>query len=164
MLAKHAATPTTLDSVDDDTVVVATRPMYEFVSPDGGMFVWVRVLIEQHPAYKLFTRRRTKRDMMVALWEFVAETQLALACPGWIFAASDEIKEGEGAEMMRFCFAAIEEAQVANATERWGRGVQAFWGMGADEIEAWVAGKEGKSERGEVVEGVVSLGWTGGAN
>lgn len=155
-LAKHASTPTTHDDDADDAVVVATKPMYEFVSPDGGMFVWVRVRIEEHPAYKSFTRSRTKLEMMTALWGFVADTQLALPCPGWIFAASERIKQREAAEMMRFCFAAVEEVEVGEATERWGRGVQVFWGMSEGDIVAWL---EGKKEKGDVAEGVVGVGW-----
>lgn len=158
LLAKHAFTSTMHDSDSDDTVVVATRPMYEFVSPDGGMFVWVRVRIEEHPAYKSFIRRRTKLEMMRALWMFVAETQLSLPCPGWTFAGSEKIKEGKAAEMMRFCFAAVEEVEVGEATERWGKGVQVFWGMDEREIVAWLKESKEKKESGEVVEGVVGVG------
>lgn len=158
LLTKHAFTSTMHDSDSDDTVVVATRPMYEFVSPDGGMFVWVRVRIEEHPAYKSFTRRRTKLEMMTALWMFVAETQLSLPCPGWTFAGSEKIKEGKAAEMMRFCFAAVEEVEVGEATERWGKGVQVFWGMDEGEIVAWLKGSKEKKESGEVVKGVVGVG------
>lgn len=166
MLAKHALTSTTHDSDSDSggTVVITTRPIYEFASPDGGMFVWVRVRIEEHPAYESFTRRRTKLEMMKALWGFVAETQLSLPCPGWTFAASERIKEGEAAEMMRFCFAAVEEVEVSEATERWGRGAQVFWGMDEEEIVAWLEGNKEHVESGEVVDGVVGVGWAGGPN
>lgn len=157
-LEKHAETVVTSGDEEEEVVVEKVR-MYEFEKPMGGMFVWVNVNIMRHPAYEEYTgvRGHTKLEMMMQLWGYVAETQLSLPAPGWVFAASEEIKEDEAAVKLRFCFAAIEEDGVAEATERWGRGVEAFWGLDADAIEEW---GEGKGKR--VVGEVVSLGWAGG--
>lgn len=158
-LSANAMITTTCDD-DDGTVMVGSTRMYDFDRPDGGMFVWVRVHIETHPAYAAFTSAgRSKREMMEALWKFVAATQHALPCPGWTFGATESIKQGPAAERMRFCFAAVEATEVVDATRRWGRGVQVFWEMEAEEIVDWVRRNEAQSE---VVEDVVPLGWAGG--
>lgn len=136
VLSKYAFVPTTHD--DGDAVVVARARMFDFTPPDGGMFVWVHIHITSHPAFAAFTQTRSKREMMTALWEWVSEKQRSVPCPGWIFGADERVREGEGAERMRFCFAAVDEHEVSEATERWGKGVGAFWGLEAAQIEAWV--------------------------
>ncbi|KAH8147765.1 uncharacterized protein LAJ45_08231 [Morchella importuna] len=159
VLEKHSNA--VLHFIEGDSIVVKKTRVYEFDSPDGGMFIWVRVLIESHPAYTEYTSTlgHSKLDMMTNLWSYIAETQLSMPCPGWTFAPNAEIREGKSAERMRFCFAAINENQIREATERWGKGLQDFWGLGAKDIDDW--GKRPESVRGGK-EGVVSLGWTGG--
>lgn len=60
---------------------------------------------------------------------------------------------------MRFCFAAIDEKLVREATERWSKGLQDFWGLGAKEIDDW--SKRPESLRAGKKEGIVALGWAG---
>lgn len=162
-LEKHAETIVTTS--DGDEVVVEKVRMYEFEKPMGGMFVWVHVRVVEHPAYKEYTgvRGHTKLEMATQLWMYVAETQLTLPCPGWTFAANEGIRDEAGPEKFRFCFAAIEEEGIEEATERFGKGVEAFWGLSAGEIEAWGKQSEERRTRGEWVgSGVVGLGWAGG--
>lgn len=92
--------------------------------------------------------------MVQALWGWVAETQLALPCPGWVFGADERLREE--AEQMRFCFAAIEESEVKEATERWVSGAAAFWELDAVQIEAWVRGNQKRD-----LVGIVGIGWAG---
>lgn len=161
-LEKHAEA--VVAEVGEDGVMVEKVRMYDFEKPMGGMFVWVRVNIRLHPAYEKYTAvlGHTKLDMMMQLWGYVAETQLSLPCPGWTFAANGEIKEDAAAERLRFCFAAIEEEAVGEATERFGKGAEAFWGLSAEEIEEFGRESEERRMRGEQVVGVKALGWAGG--
>lgn len=153
-LSKHPSIPSIRE--DGDSIVISHAHMFDFTPPDGGMFVWVRIHITSHPAFTDFTRSRTKREMVQALWGWVAETQLSLPCPGWVFGADERLRED--AEQMRFCFAAIEESEVKEATERWVSGAAAFWELDAVQIEAWVRGNQKRD-----LVGIVGIGWAGGA-
>jgi DNA-binding transcriptional MocR family regulator len=128
-------------SQEDDIEVVSKTQLYSFTKPDGGMFVWVRINITEHPAYREFIKRgNTKKDMVMKLWDWGAITQKALASPGGIF-AGDEDCQDKADEFFRFCFAAIELEEVKDATKRWVAGIKAFW-----ELKAWEIEKIGEEE------------------
>lgn len=132
---EHIAISSSLSPSDDDLEIVSKTQRYAFARPDGGMFIWVRVLIASHPAYAAFVARGgTKVKMSSKLWDWVALTQRSLPSPGWLFAGHPS-RQDAAAEHFRFCFAAIELAEVRSATERWVKGVDAFWALSAREIE-----------------------------
>jgi DNA-binding transcriptional MocR family regulator len=126
---------------DDDIEVVSKTQLYSFTKPDGGMFVWVRINIASHPAYREFIKRgNSKKDMLMKLWDWGAITQKSLPSPGGIFAGAEECQL-EADEFLRFCFAAIELEEVKDATKRWVLGIKAFW-----ELKAWEIEKIGEEE------------------
>jgi len=120
----------------DDLEVVERTQLYSFAKPDGGMFVWVRMNLRSHPAYRCFLARgNTKADLMAKLWDWNVLTQLVLASPGGIFAAAEGEPRDKADECFRFSFAAIELDEVKSATARWLKGTSEFWRLQAWEIE-----------------------------
>jgi len=140
-------------SSSSDFEMVTKTKFYTFYPPDGGMFIWVHILITSHPAYAEFLERgNSKADMMEKLWSWGAITQMSLPSPGGIFAGHECCKE-KADEYLRFCFAAIELDEVKSATERWVQGIHEFWELEAGEIEKIgeeevVGGRKGKLEIG----------------
>jgi len=117
-------------------VSVSEKRLYSFIVPDGGMFVWVRMHYANHPAYKEWLDRgNTLPKFAEKLWDYSALYKKALPSPGGVFAPTKEILDGAASEHFRFCFAAIEEEELKNATARWSEGVKEFWELSADEIE-----------------------------
>ncbi|TGZ77018.1 PLP-dependent transferase, partial [Ascodesmis nigricans] len=116
------------------TVHVSKIKMLEFRPPAGGMFVWVRIKIRNHPVYKAFRRAGWSREEMVRkLWLYVAMRKLVLVAPGEMFRPDETV---DAVEYWRLCFAAVEEGEVERATRRLCEGVEEFWGLGVGEIEA----------------------------
>ncbi|KAI5852392.1 pyridoxal phosphate-dependent transferase [Tricharina praecox] len=119
----------------DDLEVVERTQLYSFNKPEGGMFVWIRMDVSSHPAYKAFiSRGNSKADMLTKLWEWNAVTQLALPCPGGMFTGGEKCRD-KADDYFRFCFAAIELEEVKAATSRWVQGTEKFWHLKAWEIE-----------------------------
>jgi DNA-binding transcriptional MocR family regulator len=123
------------DDYDDAAVEIRKHVLFSFVKPDGGMFVWVRVHIADHPAFEEYTAKHSKAEMMEKLWDFVAVEERTLPSPGGIFAPTPEIEKGMACEYFRFCFAAIDYVDVRNATKRFGDGMRKFWKLSVGEIE-----------------------------
>ncbi|KAI5787313.1 pyridoxal phosphate-dependent transferase [Geopyxis carbonaria] len=138
-IASHAA--------DGDCEKVSRTEMLRFAPPAGGMFVWVRVLLHNHPAWAAWAARgHTRGDMLWRLWMFVAETRLSMPCPGQVFASTPQM--AQECDLLRFCFSGVEEEEVAPATERWVEGCGAFWELGVEEVEAIGEGEDVVADAG----------------
>lgn len=132
---EHGKEVILVSSASPELEIITKSRMYSFKIPDGGMFIWVHVHIANHPAYQSFLARgNTKFQAMRKLWEWIAITQKSLAGPGDIF-AGHESTASDASERFRLCFSAIELDEVLDATERWVKGICAFWSLQAREIE-----------------------------
>jgi DNA-binding transcriptional MocR family regulator len=143
-----------LSREDSDWAVVSKVKLYEFDWPRAGMFVWIKMMFESHPLWGQVDGPKMAR----ALWIFLTtKPHLVLASPGQIFSPTIEIAEAEGWKYFRLCFAAVSEEEVDASSERFVKGIQAFWKIKSkkdlDDIET--AASEEK-------EGLVDLGlnWT----
>lgn len=100
--------------------------MFTFNWPLGGMFIWVRVKILNHPLSSSIDPRR----LMLALWNFCTQQPYRiLAVPGGDFAANDAVRNAEGYQFLRFCFAAVEESTLAAKSELFADACAQFWNM-----------------------------------
>ena len=105
------------------------KPLFSFVAPSSGMFVWVsphissllplalrihisisrdgfqlKIHFENHPS---FTAPEDKVTLEVKLWEKIADAGVLIG-PGWIFAATEEIQqEAEGHFRIAFSHADV---------------------------------------------------------
>lgn len=100
--------------------------MFTFNWPMGGMFLWVRVQIHNHP----LASSLDPRTLMLALWLFcTANPYRILLVPGGDFAASDVVKNTDGYQYLRFCFAAVEENILATKTRSFVTACNDFWSI-----------------------------------
>lgn len=100
--------------------------MFTFNWPLGGMFIWVQVKIFNHPLSSSIDPRR----LMLALWNFCTQQPYRiLAVPGVDFAANDAVKNAEGYQFLRFCFAAVEESILAAKSKSFADACAKFWGI-----------------------------------
>lgn len=112
-------------SLSGDWGVVDKVPMYDFVWPLGGMFVWVKVNLQTHPLYKKTAPAKLSHALWVHLTE---EPHLVLVSPGTIFGSTQEIAETRGWQFHRLCFAAVDEPDVEKSSTRYVEGFKSFWG------------------------------------
>ncbi|KAL5507793.1 hypothetical protein ACEPAH_5411 [Sanghuangporus vaninii] len=69
------------------------KPLFSFVAPTSGMFVWIKIHFENLPS---FSAPEDKATMEVRLWEKIADAGVLIG-PGWIFAATEDVpQEAEG--------------------------------------------------------------------
>ena len=111
-----------LDDLDTWEVITKT-PMYSFVWPAGGMFVWIKVCFETHPLRSKYQIEKLSKALWVHLTK---KPYLCLAGPGSMFAVTEKTVE-ESPLYMRLCFAAIPDEDVEGVSRRLVEGFRAFW-------------------------------------
>lgn len=123
------------DADSDDWAVIETSDIYSLIRPLGGMFVWVRFDFTLHPLAKKIPHARLSRALWV-LW--TSAPYRVLVSPGSIFAPTPEIRDRDGYNCFRMCFAACPEEDVVPITKRFVKGARAFFrirdGAKIDEI------------------------------
>lgn len=138
---------------EDDWAVVSKTLMYDFDWPQGGMFIWVRVLYENHPLASKFEGAFLAK----ALWVFLTrKPYLVLLAPGAIFSPTEEIRDQAGWRFFRLCFAAVKEEEVKTFSESFVKGVKDFWRIKNAKVMEEI-GRE-VSQGSVEMEGVVDLG------
>lgn len=111
-------------SISDEWSVVDTIPMYDFVWPLGGMFVWVKLNFETHPLWK----KAGGEKLGHALWVYLTtDKYLVLAAPGQIFSPTEDVRREKSWRYFRLCFAAVDLPDVQKTSERFVEGVKSFW-------------------------------------
>ncbi|PLB42304.1 putative aromatic amino acid aminotransferase [Aspergillus candidus] len=108
---------------DNEWECIERTPMYEFSRPAGGMFVWLRVRLENHPLHGKYAEARLTRALWVML---TREPYLCLLGPGTMFAPDEAVVE-KAASFFRLCFAAMPAEEVEGVTRRVTDGMKAFW-------------------------------------
>ena len=123
-LSEALAASSLSDHDEDEWSVVEKAQMYSFDWPVGGMFLWVRLHFDTHPLADKILGARLSR----AMWLFwTTKPYLVLVSPGTIFSPNDEIREKEGWQYFRLCFAACDEDELKPISKRFVDGVNAFW-------------------------------------
>jgi aromatic amino acid aminotransferase I / 2-aminoadipate transaminase len=103
-------------------VLVRREPLISFVPPMAGMFLWIRVALEQHPQYD----GSNAVVLMDALWVHICVEEDLLIVPGRMCAATDEQRE-EAAKYFRVSFSIGEKNEVDEMVTRFGRAVRWFF-------------------------------------
>lgn len=111
-------------SMSQEWSVVDTVPMFDFVWPLGGMFVWVKVNFETHPLWKKTSPEKLSRRLWIHL---TTPEHLILVAPGSLFAPTEEIRQEKSFSYMRICFAAVDEQDVGPMSHRFVEGLKSFW-------------------------------------
>lgn len=74
----------------DEKHTFGTKPLFSFVPPSSGMFVWLRVHFENHPAFTGEPEDTAKLEEK--LWVKIAEAGVLIG-PGMYFAATPDIDD-----------------------------------------------------------------------
>ncbi|CZR65785.1 related to aromatic amino acid aminotransferase 1 [Phialocephala subalpina] len=98
--------------------------MFTFNWPMGGMFLWMKVNVFNHP---LATSIDPKR-LMLALWSLCTQhSYRILTVPGGDFAANKAIGNDHGYQFLRFCFTAVEETVLEDKSHAFVAACLNFW-------------------------------------
>jgi DNA-binding transcriptional MocR family regulator len=113
---------------EDEWSVVEKTQLYSFEWPAGGMFLWLKIHFVSHPLYKEYSKRGDAARLSRALWVFwVKDPFKVLVSPGSMFSPTAEISAEQGWQYFRLCFAAINDDELGDVTQRLADGVNAFW-------------------------------------
>ena len=111
-------------SMSEDWSVVDTVPIYDFIWPMGGMFLWIKLNFETHPLWK----KTSHEKLSHALWVYLTtDKYLILVAPGQIFSPTQEIRDAKSWAYFRLCFAAVDLPDVEKTSHRFVEGCQSFW-------------------------------------
>lgn len=80
--ARAVNEPSTFAWCTDDASAEKGKQLLSFVAPQGGMFVWLRVHLSNHPDFST----TNTADLLIKLWEKIAEAKVLVA-PGNMFNA-----------------------------------------------------------------------------
>ena len=158
-LVKSGRRNSLADEADEWSVVEKTQ-MMSFDWPVGGMFLWLKILFENHPLYSHYKKTDEVNTLSHALWIFwTTEPYLVLVSPGEMFSPTDEIKKAEGWKYFRLCFAAINEDDLAPVSDRLVDAVNAFFRIKdkktieklLEEEEEAVEGRAGLAELAQMI-------------
>ncbi|KZT24540.1 PLP-dependent transferase [Neolentinus lepideus HHB14362 ss-1] len=90
--------------------MTARTPLFSFVPPTSGMFIWLKVHFENHPAFS-----PDDDSFEMKLWVALAEAGLIIS-PGWFFVADDENSPdgpNDGHYRISFSFSEFDELKKA---------------------------------------------------
>ncbi|TFK55669.1 PLP-dependent transferase [Heliocybe sulcata] len=98
------------------------KPLFSFVPPTSGMFIWLKVHFENHPAYAA-----GDDSLEMKLWVAIAEAGLVIG-PGWFFAADDENSpDGPNDGHYRIAFSFSDNDEMKKAVDIFGKVVKEFF-------------------------------------
>ncbi|KZV85986.1 PLP-dependent transferase [Exidia glandulosa HHB12029] len=108
------------------TVLVASsskdsKPLFEFVPPVGGMFIWIKLHLSSHPAHPSTPTEIDELER--SIWVDLAENGL-LVTPGWYFNAA--ALKGQG--HFRIAFSYSDEEEMVKAIAIFARVIKSAFG------------------------------------
>lgn len=103
------------------------RTMFSFVPPTAGMFVWLRLHLDQHPSFV----PGDEDTLETKLWTKLAENKVLFG-PGWMFAANGMVEGSENNDSghFRISFSNGEFADLKKAVTIFGRVIREFFQEG----------------------------------
>ncbi|KAJ2931573.1 hypothetical protein H1R20_g5415, partial [Candolleomyces eurysporus] len=78
----YTAYPKSKDSIMAEKQILTDEPLFSFVPPTSGMYVWLKLHLERHPKHGMVD----SNGLELALWEELAEAGVLFG-PGQLFAA-----------------------------------------------------------------------------
>lgn len=103
------------------------RTMFSFVPPTAGMFVWMKLHLDQHPSFV----PGDEDTLETKLWTKLAENRVLFG-PGWMFAASAMVEGSADNDSghFRVSFSNGEFADLKKAVTIFGRVIREFFQEG----------------------------------
>ncbi|KAM3474109.1 hypothetical protein MY8738_008058 [Beauveria namnaoensis] len=122
---------TPISDLDSDWGVITKTRIMSYDWPRGGMFVWVRIHLENHPLWQAEGTSVPVLDgpaLAQALMIFLThKPQLIIAAPGTMFAATPHVAEETAWAYLRLCFGTETEENIEPCSRRFAAGLQRFW-------------------------------------
>ncbi|KAJ4145814.1 hypothetical protein LMH87_004647 [Akanthomyces muscarius] len=155
---------TPVNDLESDWGVITKTRIMSYDWPRGGMFVWVRIHLENHPLWQAKGTSVPVLDgpaLAQALMIFLThKPQLVIAAPGTMFAATPHVAEDTAWAYLRLCFGTETEEKIAPCSRRFAAGLQRFWRIkSVEEMERLVAELRSSSEPD--LEDLANLGFEG---
>ncbi|KAK3331543.1 pyridoxal phosphate-dependent transferase, partial [Apodospora peruviana] len=103
--------------------------MYDFGVPEGGLYVWVKVHLDEHPLARPHDGKPALaiKDILIRLWNHLVTNFTLLTVPGPLFAVDGTEGARIASHHLRLTFAAVRPADLRRAARLFGEGVKAFW-------------------------------------
>ncbi|KAI9830028.1 MAG: hypothetical protein M1819_005858 [Sarea resinae] len=132
------------DADETDAVTITKTPLYTFLRPQGGMFIWLHLQLSSHP----LAPTTPLSTLANSLWEFLTQpAYLVLVSPGTIFSPTKHIHDTKGWAYFRLCFAAVDTDTVEALSRRLVSGIRDFWDVeSVDEGASWRLGRAGDAD------------------
>ncbi|KAH7887779.1 pyridoxal phosphate-dependent transferase [Phlebopus sp. FC_14] len=109
----------------DEKYPLQSRTMFSFVPPVAGMFVWMKLHLDEHPSFT----PGNEESMEMKLWVRLAENGVVFS-PGWMFNAGvmgvDKVTGGESGHF-RISFSNAEYSELRKAVKIFGRVIRVFF-------------------------------------
>ncbi|KAJ7179162.1 pyridoxal phosphate-dependent transferase [Mycena filopes] len=99
-----------------------SSPLFSFVPPTSGMFVWLKIHFDQHPSISSMTAK----DLEMKLWIELAEAGVLFG-PGSMFSPTGDWSS-ETSGHFRISFSNLEDEEMKKAVEIFGRVIREFMG------------------------------------
>ncbi|KAF9462610.1 pyridoxal phosphate-dependent transferase [Collybia nuda] len=87
-----------------------SKAMFSFVPPTSGMFIWIKLHLDQHPSLK----ELGTAGLEMKLWELLAEAGVLFG-PGSMFGADNEVNGSESIGHFRISFSNAEAKDMEQA-------------------------------------------------
>jgi DNA-binding transcriptional MocR family regulator len=116
---------TPIKAAESDWAVISKTEMYSFFWPHGGMFVWLKLHLENHNLFSKVGGPKLSRT----LWNYLASESQVLVAPGSLFSPTVEIADAEGWKYLRLCFAAVTEEEIDESSKKFTSGMNSFWAI-----------------------------------
>lgn len=146
---------TPIKKEEEEWAVVSKTQIFDFSWPRAGMFLWMKILFENHPLWGV---KGAEPDILSrALWiHLTTKPFMVLLAPGAMFSPTPQVLEEKGWKYFRLCFAAVSEDDVDSCSDRVVAGIQSFWKIKkVEDLDELVNSAEVRAGRAE---GMVDLG------
>lgn len=152
---------TPINVLESDWGVITKTRIMSYDWPRGGMFVWVRIHLENHPLWQATGAVLSVLDgpaLAQALLIFLThKPHLVIAAPGTMFAATPQVREETAWAYLRLCFGTETEENIEPCSRRFAVGLQKFWRIkDVSQIELLVSELRSSSQPG--LENIADLG------
>ncbi|KAF8915874.1 pyridoxal phosphate-dependent transferase [Mucidula mucida] len=101
----------------------STKPVFSFIPPSSGMFVWLKLHLEDFVTSPLSTLGYKQLEMK--LWAELAEAGVLFG-PGYIFSAADVSDDMHGDGHFRIAYSSASEEEVKKAVTIFGAVIRKF--------------------------------------
>ncbi|RXW11690.1 hypothetical protein EST38_g14165 [Candolleomyces aberdarensis] len=118
----YTAYPKSNRSIMSEKQRLTDEPLFSFVPPTSGMYVWLKLHLDRHPKHGMMNYN----DLELALWKELAEAGVLFG-PGHMFAADATVQEPEDEGHFRISFSNAEFDDLKKAISIFSRVIAKFF-------------------------------------